>query len=92
MSAVYLSSLKLKGFRSYAGQTEVTFPSGPGLTVIVGPNGFGKSTLFDAVEWALTGDLKRMGGITAKDKEERIYRYHAPCAAIIQRWYFGQSP
>lgn len=71
MSAVYLSSLKLKGFRSYAGQTEVTFPSGPGLTVIVGPNGFGKSTLFDAVEWALAGDLKRMGGIAAKDKEKK---------------------
>ncbi|MFM0658607.1 AAA family ATPase [Paraburkholderia sediminicola] len=71
MSAVYLSSLNLSGFRSYKSTTQVTFPAGPGLTVIVGPNGFGKSTLFDAIEWALTGELKRIESVSAKEKEKK---------------------
>jgi chromosome segregation protein len=48
---VFLRSLTLKGFKSFADTTTLQFE--PGVTVVVGPNGSGKSNLVDAVAWVL---------------------------------------
>ncbi|WP_038871939.1 AAA family ATPase [Vibrio jasicida] len=69
---LYLQKLRLSGFRAYTRSEEITFPDGPGLTVIVGPNGLGKSTLFDGVEWALTGELKKIESIKANSTEKGL--------------------
>ncbi len=84
MTDVYLEKLKLKGFRSYNSEREVTFPAGPGLTVIVGPNGLGKSTLFDAIEWGLTGELRRLGSMDAKAPEKKAALGKKP---EVQLWF-----
>lgn len=70
INEIYLSQLSLSGFRTYGARTEITLPAGPSLTVIVGPNGLGKSTLFDAIEWGMTGALKRINNIDARQNEK----------------------
>jgi chromosome segregation protein len=49
--AVFLKSLTLKGFKSFADAT--TLQLEPGVTVVVGPNGSGKSNVVDAIAWVL---------------------------------------
>jgi chromosome segregation protein len=48
---VFLKSLTLKGFKSFADATEMALE--PGVTVVVGPNGSGKSNVVDAIAWVL---------------------------------------
>ncbi|MDH7576805.1 MAG: chromosome segregation protein SMC [Bacillota bacterium] len=48
---MHLNCLEIQGFKSFADRVEIEF--GPGVTVIVGPNGCGKSNLIEAVQWVL---------------------------------------
>ncbi len=64
---MYLSKLELHGFKSFADRTTVDFSDG--VTVVVGPNGCGKSNIVDAVRWVIGEQRAR---ILRSDKMDSV--------------------
>ncbi|MET7747849.1 AAA family ATPase [Micromonospora sp. NPDC005367] len=56
---IWLSSITVAGFRGVGPERTLQIGPGPGITLIVGRNGSGKSSFAEAVELALTGDSTR---------------------------------
>lgn len=63
MSDLYLRSVEFSNFRIYGDSYAFELSSGPGVTLITGANGLGKTSFFDGVEWALTNQVSRFQDI-----------------------------
>jgi len=74
-----IAYIGLCGFRGY--RDEVRIELAPGFNIISGRNGVGKSTLCDAVEYALTGNLNKYGD--KKSAGESVEQYI---------WWRGKEP
>ncbi|WP_246422676.1 AAA family ATPase [Nocardiopsis mwathae] len=61
----YLGRIEVQGFRGIGRPAVLDFPPGPGLTVIVGRNGSGKSSFAEAAQAALTGRNPRWDAMPA---------------------------
>jgi exonuclease SbcC len=72
--SIYLSKLKIKNFRTYGCDVELDLPAEPGLLIVCGMNGLGKTAFFDAMEWALTGDVQRLHEKLGKSCEKELTR------------------
>jgi chromosome segregation protein len=60
---LFLRSLSLLGFKTFARHTEIRFEGG--VTAIVGPNGSGKTNIVDAIKWVLgSGQARDLRGKT----------------------------
>ncbi len=56
---LFATGIKIKNFRGY-GEFTLSLPATPCAVLLSGPNGLGKTSLFEAVEWGLTGSVKRL--------------------------------
>lgn len=74
-----LTYLDLCGFRGYRNPVHIYFAEG--FTIIDGRNGVGKSTIFDAIEYALTGSISKYE--EAKASGESVADYI---------WWTGEGP
>lgn len=65
-----LGRLIIKNFKSYAEEFSCDFTK-QDLVVLDGPNGFGKTTIFDAIELALTGTIDRFKNSKIIDTKQK---------------------
>jgi recombinational DNA repair ATPase RecF len=79
---VYLKSIAVEGFRGIGPKATLFVTPGPGLTVVTGRNGSGKSSFAEAAELALTGENKRWAERSAVWKEG-WRNLHAPDPTAI---------
>ena len=69
MNNIYLEDVDIEGFKSFSEKTNMSFQ--PGIGVIIGNNGVGKSNILDAIVWALgENDL---GRIRCYENEEMFF-------------------
>ena len=86
MKPLYLQELVINNFRPFGEDFTLSLP-GPGVTILTGPNGLGKTSLFDAIEWGLTGRVMRLAGTTddiRKQTERRYYARRLPGGLLAQ--------
>jgi ABC-type lipoprotein export system ATPase subunit len=83
----YLASLAVEGFRGVGTRTALSFSGGPGLTLIVGRNGSGKSSFAEALEVLLTGDNRRWADRSKVWREGWQNLHHTEATSVEARFF-----
>ena len=90
MNNLYLEDVNIEGFKSFSENTNMSFQ--PGIGVIIGNNGVGKSNILDAIVWALgENDL---GRIRCYEKQELFFagsKDYPPASKIRVELFFKQG-
>ncbi len=90
---LYLESIKVAGFRGVGPTATLGLQPHAGLTLVIGRNGSGKSSLAEAVELALTGDNERWAaGSSVFSEGWRNLHSGAPCEIDVRLRPDGGSP
>jgi len=84
---VKMERLRLKAFRGVPGELQLDFTSP--LTIIYAPNGTGKSSVIDAAEWLLTGDVKRVSDLSKRGGAAELRCKFAPVESRmeVEGWF-----
>ncbi len=81
VARVYLRDVEVRSFRGVGPQSRLQFDVGPGVTLVEGRNGSGKSSFAEAVEVAFTGTSQRWSGKGSKEWTKgwrNVHATHAP--------------
>lgn len=94
---LFLTEIVLSNFRSFGPDARIPLDPQPGMVVVAGPNGLGKTSLLEGVEWGLTGGVRRLSingtnaqvdrALTRRGAPNRSHRVelHFNDGAIIER-------
>jgi recombinational DNA repair ATPase RecF/uncharacterized Zn finger protein (UPF0148 family) len=88
----YLKSITVEGFRGIGQKLTLDLPPGPGLTLVVGRNGSGKSSFADALELLLTGETYRWQHRAKVWKQGWRNLHHKPAAIEAEFFVEGDKP
>jgi hypothetical protein len=88
---VKMERLRLSAFRGVPGELQLDFTSP--LTIIYAPNGTGKSSVIDAAELLLTGEVKRLRVLSRKSGEGELRCKFAPAETPmeVEGWFQGDN-
>lgn len=82
---IYLAAVTVAGFRGVGPERTLAVRPGPGLTLVVGRNGSGKSSFAEAIELALTGDSARWADRNSVWRQGwRNLHTPDPCAIMLE--------
>lgn len=70
--SIYLRQLRMRNFRTF-GQLDLDLAGAPGLVIVTGPNGLGKSSFFDGIEWGLTAQVLHFEKFLGRGNTEADY-------------------
>src|SRR4051812_24148676 len=78
-----LTSLTIEGFRGFNRKTRLDFDAS--AVLLQGQNGSGKTSVFDALQWLLTGDLPRIHPWRLRKNDEFVVNaYCSPHIASVE--------
>lgn len=80
---IRLKQVIIKNFRNFQGTHQFDFSKD--VTIFLGDNGNGKSSVFDAIQWCLTGNVERFKNVSSADimKSVLINKNSDECAVEI---------
>ena len=84
-SEFQLKSLSIKAFRGF--RDEARFDLDASAIVLTGPNGTGKTSFFDALQWILLGRIERLESLRSRKNVEHIvnrYRFGDPASVSLE--------
>ena len=85
MSAARITSLTIEGFRGFRESMTLDFDAS--AVLFSGPNGTGKTSVFDALQWLLREDVPRLRGYTLRRNEEYLantYQLDTPARVLAE--------
>lgn len=79
---IKLGKLRVNNFKSFKDDFTINLGS-TDLFILDGPNGFGKTTLFDAIELCFTGKIGRVSNTDKKQKNNHLLKYNDKKSASV---------
>lgn len=87
---VYLKELALSGFRGVGPEQKLRLEPGPGLTLVLGRNGSGKSSFAEGLETLLTGQSRRWLS-RPRDWMSGWKNLHTADGSFVEATFFAES-